>query len=186
MAVTLSMQQAAWSCQHSTAWHRNRLSHFKGSPEYEDKDRIKTKVAAEENYTEKQQSTFSSFQQKGRKKVVNKTKSSEKQRGSTPNCPVLTWMYLKIICPMSNHKLKILTYISQRVRCINRTISHDRHWQQTLLDLDQEQLLCNSEGSHASVFQGPMKVWDALFSETAQMCSATCAAHSCLVKLQLV
>lgn len=67
-------------------------------------------------------------------------KSSDKQRGRTPNCPVLTWMYLKIICPVSNHKLKILTYISQRERGINRNISQDRHWQQTLLDLNQEQL----------------------------------------------
>lgn len=53
------------------------------------------------------------------------------------------------ICLVSNHKLKILTYISQRARGINRNISYDRHWQQTLLDLDQEQFLCNSEGSHA-------------------------------------
>lgn len=89
---------------------------------------------------------------------------------------------------MSNHKLKILTYISQRARGINRNISHDRHRQQTPLDLDQEQFLCNSEGSHASVFQGPTQVWAALFLEMAQMCSATCAAHNWLVntaKLQL-
>lgn len=67
-------------------------------------------------------------------------KSSDKQRGRTPNCSVLTWMYLKIICPVSNHNLKILTYISQIERGINRNISQDRHWQQTLLDLNQEQL----------------------------------------------
>lgn len=54
------------------------------------------------------------------------------------------------ICPMSNHNLKILTYISQRARGINRNISHNRHRQQALLDLGQEQFLCNSDGSRAS------------------------------------
>lgn len=106
-------------------------------------------------------------------------KSSDKQKGSTPNCPVLTWKDLKIISPMGNHKLKILTYISQRARGINRSISHDRQQQQTLPDLDQEQFLHNSEGSHASVFRGHTQVLDALFLEMAQMCPATHAAHSC-------
>lgn len=66
---------------------------------------------------------------------------------------------------MSNHKLKTLTYISQRARGINRNISHNRHRQQTLLDLDQEHFLRNSEGSHTSVFQGPTQAWDALLLE---------------------
>lgn len=63
-------------------------------------------------------------------------KSIGKQRGSTPNCLVLTWKYLRIICPMSSQKLNILTYISQRASGINRTIPHDRHQQQTQLNLD--------------------------------------------------
>lgn len=73
---------------------------------------------------------------------------------------------------MGNHKLKILTYISQRARSINRNISPDRQRQQTLPDLDQE-------GSHASVFRGPTQVLDALFLEMTQMQPATCAAQSC-------
>lgn len=56
-----------------TVWHRNRPPHFKGSPENKrTKTEQKTQVAVEEKYTVKQQNTFSSFQLKGRKKVVNR------------------------------------------------------------------------------------------------------------------
>lgn len=78
---------------------------------------------------------FPPSNEKEGKRMVAKDEE-HRQRGSTPNCLVLTWKYLRILCPMSSQKLNILIYISQRASGINRNIPHDRHQQQTQFNLD--------------------------------------------------
>lgn len=134
----------------------------------EDKDRMKnTNSWREKVHRETGKQIFLLPVKRKEKGWWQRMKSIGKQRGSTPDCLVLTWEYLRIICPISRQKLNILTYISETASGINRNIPHNRHQQQTQLNLDWEQFLRSSEGSHASVFQRPTQAWDALFLEMA-------------------
>lgn len=155
-AVTLSLPRAGWSCAHNTVKcrkrsHSERKKHRKQSKEW------KTNSKRGKACRERREYVLKAW--KDRRKDTERGQAAEISReGSTSNCLLLTWKCLKIICPWSNCELKILTYTSQRASSINRNIPPNIPYptgSRGSFDLDWKQLSCNSEASHASLFQRP-------------------------------
>lgn len=125
-AVTPSLQRAGWSCAHNTAKCKKR-SHSERKKHRKHRAKNEKQIAKEEKHAEKGDNMFKKHEKIG-KRTLRGQAAQISREGSTSNCLLLTRKCLKIICPWSNCKLKILTYISCRASSTNRNIPPNRRW----------------------------------------------------------